>query len=91
MATYTLYLYPTDFRLEENCIYDDLESYLNTLTAFQINNFQYFKQDDEFDRTIKINYNQSATAIGLNFTYNYMKTVNSETGNIQYWYITGTN
>lgn len=90
MATATLYFYSTSFKTDENCIYDDLETYLATLTPLTISNFQYFKVTDDFERSIKIESSQSMLSQGMVFGYNYLKVVNSETGNIDYYYVTGS-
>lgn len=90
MATATLYFYSTSFKTEENCIYDDLETYFKTLTPLTISNFQYFKVTDDFERSIKIESSQSMLSQGMVFGYNYLKVVNSETGNIDYYYVTGS-
>ena len=90
MATATLYFYSTSFKTKENCIYDDLETYFKRLAPLTINNVQYFKVTDQLERSIKLEMSQSMLSQGMVFGYNYLKVVNSETGNIDYYYVTGS-
>lgn len=87
MAETTLYFYNTDFKLEEHCIYDSLETYLSSLNAFEISNYQYLKPVDNFDRMIKINANQASISPGMIFGYNYLKAVDTQTGRVDYYYV----
>lgn len=89
MSTFTLTFYRTNFRRDEHCIYDDLESALATFTdQMTIADFQYLKQTDSILRTIKVNYEQSYYADGVK-SYDYLRAKNNSTGNVLYYYING--
>lgn len=89
MSTFTLTFYRTNFRRDEHCIYDDLESALATFTdQMTIADFQYLKQTDGILRTIKVNYEQSYYADGIK-SYDYLRARNNSTGNVLYYYING--
>ena len=88
MATFKLKLFKTNFRRDENCIYDDLETALATFTSEEIPNFQYLKQTNNIFRTIKIDYAQSYYADGIK-NWDYLKATNNETGNVIYYYVNG--
>lgn len=89
MATFTIDLYSTDFRLEERAIYDEIESYLATCSRIALLDMQYQKQLDSLTRTLKVNLDQSYYADGIEYQYNYAKLTNNSTGNILYCYVTG--
>lgn len=90
MATFTINLFPAEFRREEHAIYDNLQDYLNTFAKdiIAITGFQYIKPINSLTRTIKIPLNQSYYAEGLAYQYTYCSLKNNETGNRMYYYIT---
>ena len=89
MATFTIDLYSTDFRLEERAIYDEIESYLATCPRLSLASMQYLKQLDSLTRTLKVDLDQSYYADGIAYQYNYAKMTNGQTGNVMYYYVTG--
>lgn len=89
MATFTIDLYSTDFRVEERAVYDEIESYLATCSRISLPDMQYQKQLDSLTRTLKVNLDQSYYADGIEYQYNYAKLTNNSTGNIFYCYVTG--
>lgn len=85
MATSTIKLYNVGFGIDQNAKLDSISDYLNTLTPYVIENFQYVKHD--LDIFIKVNLNQSQA---FQSTYNYVSIKNSDISRTYYYYIIKT-
>lgn len=81
MATSTIKFYKVAFPENEN-VYIDIGKYLFTLSGYEIENFQYIKNDLEIE--IKIDKTQADVN---NFDYNYCKIKNSDETSIFYYFI----
>lgn len=83
--TSKLTFYQCEITPEQNCVVDDITSYLNSLTSNVVDNFQYIKLD--LDLYIKINSSQTNVA---NFNYNYVAVKNSDVSKVYYYFIIGS-
>lgn len=80
MATSNIKFYKTAFPSDTNVYVDDIESYLSSLSDYEILNFQYIKHD--LNISIKIDQDQSDIN---DFDYNYCSIKNSDENNIFYY------
>lgn len=83
MATSTIKLYYTEFKMKDNALIDDLDIYLSGISGvLTFNNFQYVKHNTEIN--IKIAVEQ---AIVNKFRWNYVSIINSDQDKPFYYYI----
>lgn len=81
----TITLYQTNFKANQNAVYEDLDMYLDSMESAGTAIVEEIKhQNHELTKTLKLEFSQSLQG---DFPYNYCKIINSDDQHAFYYYI----